>query len=320
VGKIEYIGEEGIATNDHLTTLFVCLLAGLAIPNGMATPTEQLMTLFSSLDGFEPTRQTLHLYSNAIGVIPRAHGIAHAKWWHISLKVTAAGLTTDNVPLPGGGILNLRLDLWRHEVVLETSRGERQTISMADGLTGTEMGERVITAVADFGLTADYARQKFENNDPRHYDPTQAERYFDLLVEVDRIFQIHKAKLKGETGPVQLWPHGFDLAFEWFGTRTVTHEENGRLQTFPSQLNLGFFPGSEGVAPYFYSNPFPFEADRLLGKPLPAGARWHTEGWQGTILPYAELLDDATAEQRLLHYAQTVYELAAPTLTAQNGW
>jgi hypothetical protein len=274
------------------------------------------MTLFPTLDGFEPTRQTLHLYSKAIGVIPRAQGITHPKWWHISLKVTAVGLTTDNIPLPGGGILNLRLDLRRHEVVLETSRGENQTLSMKEGLTGTEMGERVMTAVAKWGLSNNFARAKFENNEPRVYDPTLAERYFVLLVEVDRIFKIHKASLSGESGPVQLWPHGFDLAFEWFGTRLVTQEEHGHVQKFPSQLNLGFFPGSEGVAPYFYSNPFPFAADVLLGKPLPAGARWHTEGWQGTILPYAELVNDPTAEQRLLHYAQTVYELASPTLTA----
>jgi hypothetical protein len=100
---------------------------------------------------------------------------------------------------------------------------------------------------------------------------------------------------------------------EWFGTRTVTYEEHGQLQESPSQLNLGFYPGQPI---YFYSNPFPFAGEQLLDKELPAGARWHTEGWQGTMLPYSELLDDDNAETRLRHFARRVYELALPTLLA----
>jgi hypothetical protein len=96
----------------------------------------------------------------------------------------------------------------------------------------------------------------------------------------------------------------------------VTYEEHGQAQTSPSQLNLGFFPGNEQAVPYFYSNPFPFAAEQLLPKPLPAGAQWYAEGWQGTMLPYAKLVNDEAAEQRLLAYAQAVYTLAAPTLIA----
>ncbi|MCB9009052.1 MAG: hypothetical protein H6656_17095, partial [Ardenticatenaceae bacterium] len=84
-------------------------------------------------------------------------------------------------------------------------------------------------------------------------------------------------------------------------------------QEFPSQLNLGFYPGSEGTAPYFYSNPWPFEAE-LLDKPLPPGASWHTAGWQGAELPYSEVVGQPDAETRLLDFAKTVYKLAAPTL------
>ena len=96
------------------------------------------------------------------------------------------------------------------------------------------------------------------------------------------------------------------------------YEEHGERQELPSQLNLGFFPGSPGVAAYFYSNPWPFEADVLLGQPLPEGAGWHTEGWQGTLLPYEALVSDPNARKRLLNYARRVFELTAPTLTAED--
>lgn len=273
------------------------------------------MSLFTSLANFEPTRKTLHLYSQAIGAIPRTHGIAHPKWWHISLNVRPEGLSSDNIPLPDGGILTLRLDFHQHNVVLATSRGETRTLPMAAGLTGTQMGDSVITAVAEFGLYGEVARTKFENTDPRTYDPAQAEKFFNLLVEIERIFKTHQRQLPAPTGPVQLWPHGFDLAFEWFGSRTQTVTEHGRTEELPAQLNLGFYPGNEGIEPYFYSNPWPFAGDVLLGKPLPQGARWHTDSWEGSMLPYAGLVDDPQAESRLLEYARAVYDLAAPTLT-----
>ncbi|MEZ4516611.1 MAG: hypothetical protein R3C44_07150 [Chloroflexota bacterium] len=52
----------------------------------------------------------------------------------------------------------------------------------------------------------------------------------------------------------------------------------------------------------------------MINKPLPQGAEWHTEGWEGTILPYQLLVEDANAEDRLLEYAQAVFAVVSPTL------
>ena len=153
-------------------------------------------------------------------------------------------------------------------------------------------------------------------DDPRVYDPEQAQNYFTVLTNVARTFEAHRAKLDGKVGPVQVWAHGFDIAFEWFGNRVEEAEEHGEVQALPSQLNLGFYPGNEGVAPYFYSNPWPFEADDLLNQPLPDGATWYTDSWKGATLPYAELVNQPDAEARLLQFSKAVYDLAAPTLMA----
>ena len=53
-----------------------------------------------------------------------------------------------------------------------------------------------------------------------------------------------------------------------------------------------------------------------LDKPLPAGAEWHTEGWQGSTLPYEQLIGDKNAEARLRKYAQAVFDIVSPTLMA----
>lgn len=275
-------------------------------------------SIFPPLAGGNPTLETLHWYARGIGVIPRAHLEQHPKWWHISLKVVSDGLVTHDISIPNGeGLLLLKLDLRQHKVILTTKGGEVQSFSLEEGLTSTAFGDQILDAVAELGFTGKYALEKFDNAEPREYHPETADRYLHVWNHVDRIFKKHLASLVGKTSPVQLWPHGFDMSMEWFGTRIVESESNGKVTTYPAQLNLGFSPGEYShPEPYFFSNPWPFEENKLVDKPLPKGARWFTEGWKGSILPYAELVDDSNAEDRLLAYAQAVYEISVPNLMA----
>jgi hypothetical protein len=100
------------------------------------------------------------------------------------------------------------------------------------------------------------------------------------------------------------------MSFEWFGSKVTIGEDGSKA---PAQLNLGFYPGEE--EPYFYSNPWPFDG-RLVGTPLPSGAEWYTEGWNGTLLSYESLLGDEDWAGRLLDYAAAVHRIARPTLMA----
>lgn len=262
---------------------------------------------------WEATRATLHRYAQAVGVVPRAHAAAHPKWWHISLQVRPTGLVTVPMVRPGGGSFHLRMNLRDHAVHLETSLGDHRVFSMTEGRPGTDFGDRILAAVAELGLDGPYARERFESDEPAVYDPSAAETFWSALVNVASVLEEHRLSLDGTVGQVQLWPHGFDVSTEWFGTRTVEAEEHGEVQSFPSQLNLGFYPGTD--EPYFYSNPWPFD-ERLVGEELPHGARWHTDGWEGTYLPYANLAGDPHAAAKLREFAARVHELAAPTLTA----
>ncbi len=273
---------------------------------------------FPNLEGWEPTRDTLSLYAQVVGALPRALAEPHPKWWHVSLKVGPEGLKTDNMPFPGKEGVALRglMDLRAHRIEIGTSEGQAVGFDMQEGLSAAALGERVIAALADWGISAEFDRSKFEDADPRQYDPSAAAGYHAAILGVDSVLKTHKANLSGETGPVQLWPHHFDLAFEWYGTRMIPYEEHGKVEQYPSQINFGFSPGDGShPAPYFYSNPWPFEAS-LTEAPLPSGARWFTESWEGSLLPYAALVGNPDAEQQLLDYFQTVYDLASPLLVA----
>jgi hypothetical protein len=203
------------------------------------------------------------------------------------------------------------MDLRRHTIRLISGQGEEKSWSMTEGLSSTALGDQILGAVAEFGLTGDYARQKFEDEEPRLYDLAQAQNFLTALVSANDVLETVRAELSGEVGIVQLWPHGFDLAFEWFGTRVEKYEHNGEVGESPAQINFGFYPG-EPI--YFYSNPWPFEKDRLVDHSLPGGARWHEKGFEGTILPYADIVGDPEAKERLVAYFREVYRVASPTL------
>lgn len=258
----------------------------------------------------EPTRSTLHAYAHAVAALPRAHAPAHPLWWHISLKVRPDGLVTEAMPLPAGGAAFVRMDPRSALIVFETSGGDSRSFPMNAGLTATEMGNALIAAGSEFGLSADYDRSTFENDDPRPYDEGDARAFFGALVAAEGVLAIQRNRLQGILGPIQLWPHGFDLAFEWFGTRMVAAED-GVPNDLPAQINLGFYPAGDA---YFYSNPWPFEADALLNVDLPGGAEWHTEGWEGSTLVYADVVGHTDGVDRFLAYAAAVFEAASPQL------
>ncbi len=46
---------------------------------------------------------------------------------------------------------------------------------------------------------------------------------------------------------------------------------------------------------------------------MPPGAEWHTEGWSGAVLRYAQLVGASEAEERLLTFLRT-YQQAGMAL------
>jgi hypothetical protein len=259
----------------------------------------------------------LSQYAAVVGVIPRALSEPHPKWWHISLKVQEDGAATDPIPHPEstGVTFQLLMNLRAHSVDVSTSEGEVRSLSMTDGLSSTEFGNRLLSMLGELGIDAEFEREKYENDEPRAYNPEAANSYRDGLINTSRVLALHRSSLTGDMGPIQLWPHNFDIAFEWFGTRLIPYGEGDDAQEIPSQINFGLAPGDNShPEAYFYSNPWPFE-DSLIDRELPTGAQWFTDNWQGSLLPYAEIAGDPAGEEKLAAYFKAVYELSSPLLT-----
>ncbi len=109
---------------------------------------QQLPTL--TLSDWNPTRDTLHQYAKIIGKIRRQYMPKSKHWWHITLYVSARGLTTSPFPIAGQN-LELTLDLAAHRLAIDSSDGWSAALPLA-GQSAAESCRRIGVTLAKEGM------------------------------------------------------------------------------------------------------------------------------------------------------------------------
>lgn len=270
-----------------------------------------------SSPGWQPTRDTIHSYARVLGTVRRALTPKRRHWSHISLRMTSTGFTTTPI-LAGRMTLELVLDLTHHQLVLTTSRGVewRQPVC---GQSPARFGETLLGTLAYLGVQPEVDRSRFSDDQIGAYDPRAAERLWQVFSQIDAVFRQFQGQLRGETSPVQLWPHHFDLALLWFSSRIVPGADPADEDSADEQMNFGFVTGDASVAePYFYVTAYPLP-DQLPGVALPEGTVWHSEGWQGAILTYASLLESTDPAKTLLAFLQELHRAGSRLMLTEGG-
>jgi hypothetical protein len=258
-----------------------------------------------ALAAWRATRDTLHGYVRVLGAIRGALTPKQRHWWHISLRVAPEGLTTTEIP-SGDSRFELRLDLTTHRLLIRADRTRLSDIPLG-GQSSATLGEQVVSTLEDLGIRPDLDVARLGDAAPAHYDRPDAERFRHALSRIDATLKRLREQLGATTGPVQLWPHHFDLAMNWFSGRRVPGADPADEEASEEQMNFGFSSGDDGIPdPYFYVTAYPLPAG-LVKTPLPSDAFWHTQGWTGAVLPYAALAATERPEEQLLGFLRQVH-------------
>ncbi len=266
------------------------------------------------LASWRATRDTLAGYSKVAGKIRRALTPPQKHWWHASLHVSAAGLTTTPV-WSGSQMFEVVLDLAAHQARILTSAGRSRFVPMT-GQSPAAFCQQLDTALAALGLAVEFDRSVCAAETAGTYDPAAAARYWQALVQIDAVFKRFRHSFREESSPVQLWPHHFDLALLWLSGRLVPGQDPSDPEYADEQMNFGFSTGDEGIAePYFYVTAYPTPA-QWTEQPLPDGAHWRTTGWTGAILPYAALTEASDSQALLLEFLHTAHRAGARLMSA----
>jgi hypothetical protein len=273
------------------------------------------------------TYATLHLWTQIVGKIR----LARAPWlnhsWHVTLYVTARGLTTSPIP-DGVRTFQIDFDFIDHLVRISTSDGAARQFALA-GQSVASFYAAIMADLADLGIHIVIDEMPNELPDPirfsqdhQHacYDPDAVRRFFQILVNADRVFRQFRTGFLGKASPVHFFWGSFDLAVTRFSGRRAPRHPGG-VPHLPDDVaceaysheesSAGFWPGSGAIDyPAFYSYSYPEPAGFRTMRVRPDAA-FFSEALGEFILPYDAVRTAAQPEQALLEFLQSSYEAAA---------
>jgi hypothetical protein len=278
-------------------------------------------------EDWKDTAETLHMWTQIVGKVRLVQSpwINHS--WHVTLYVTPRGLTTSTIP-HGDRSFQLDFDFLKHQLVMTTCDDESRVIPL-EPRTTADFYRAVMGALDELGVPVKIHGRPNEvekaipfAEDTTHaaYDGAAVERFWRVLVQVDRVFQAFRARFVGKNSPVHFFWGSFDLAVTRFSGRPAPPHPGG-FPNLPDRVtreayshevsSAGFWPGSaDAPQPIFFSYAYP-TPDGFSEAPVgPAGASWHKDLGE-FVLPYDAVRTADVPEQALMEFLQTTYEAAA---------
>ena len=237
-------------------------------------------------DGWMVTRATLQRYAHALTAFPRAAAAPMPRWSHVSMDPTPRGFTAAGVPLGDGTELISELDLVEHRIVV-VAGDDRTDIDLREGPSPVSVAGAVRRAASAHGSDIVIDPERASDEDPQSYVTAHAESFHRSARAAVEAMRMLNESIDGETTGPHLWPHGFDIATEWYSERLVDYE--GTPEN--AQIGMGWYPSDTS---YLYVKPWPFH-DEFADHGLPASAVWHRTGWEGARLDIVEPVDVSTA-------------------------
>ncbi|HEY7377824.1 MAG TPA: DUF5996 family protein [Steroidobacteraceae bacterium] len=252
------------------------------------------------IGAWRATRDALHAYAQVAGAVRGAFCPREKHWFHVSLRTDVRGLTTTPIPARRG-TFEIALELATARWCVSFSDGRRWQVPLR-GQSAAELFAESAPVLAEVVRVAKVKRSEFARKAWHDFDPEAVRRYWQVLSWVDLELKRFKASQHAETSPVQLWPHRFDIAMLLCSGRKIPDTDHDDPDVSDEQLNFGFVPGDDAIhEAYFYATAYPDPMKRMKTR-LPPGAYWHTRGWDGAVLPYAELRRARDPEGRLQQF------------------
>ena len=288
-------------------------------------------TLFPEmpLDEWRPTKNTLHLYLQIVGKIRLTMHPRINHWWHVPLYVSPRGLTTRAIPFNGGNF-EIEFDLKDHRLTTRTSGGGVEAFDLNDGLSVADFHGRLFEQLARLGIEPEIKPIPYEapsttpfleDRENKSYDKKYVERFHQILVAVDEIFEDFRGRFTGKSTPVHLFWHSFDLALTRFSGKPAPVRVTAGLverEAYSHEvISFGFWFGDDNVpAPAFYSYTAP-EPEGLADEPLAAPAKWQeANGSHMALLMYDDVRTAPNARELVFEFLESAYQAGGK----RAGW
>ena len=154
----------------------------------LSTATELLLPPLP-LAEWQATYDTLHMWTQIVGKVRLEQCPAINHWWGVALYTTANGLTTSPIPF-GNESFEVEFDFLKHELVIETSRGEIRKIKL-EPKTVAQFYKEFLAALHELGIDVSIytTPAEFPNPIPFEKDETHAAYDAEAVSRFWRVLQ-----------------------------------------------------------------------------------------------------------------------------------
>ncbi len=274
------------------------------------------------LEEWQDTYRTVHMWMQIVGKVKLELHPYINHWWHTALYVTARGMTTGPIPF-GRMTFEIAFDFIDHQLFLYTSKGVMRAMpliprSVADfyhefmALLHAQDIEVVINTLPS--EVTDPIPCDINDRDAS-YDEAAVNRFWRILVQVDRVFKEFRSDFIGKSSPVHFFWGAFDLAVTRFSGRRAPERKGADTITREGYshevISCGFWPGGgqiNGPAFYAYAAPEPNGLKTATIRPHEAN---YITDLSEFLLMYDDVRKASSPDQMILDFCQSTYDAAA---------
>ena len=274
------------------------------------------------LEEWQDTYRTLHMWMQIVGKVKLALHPYINHWWQTALYVTARGMTTGPIP-SGRNTFEITFDFIDHQLFLFTSTGVIRAMpliprSVADFyhefmalLHSQNIEVKINTLPSE---VTDPIRCDVNYHDAS-YDAASVNRFWRILVQVDRVFKEFRSDFIGKNSPVHFFWGGFDLAVTRFSGRRAPERKGADAITREGYshevISCGFWPGGGKInGPAFYAYAAP-EPDGFKTATIRPHEAFYSTDLSIFLLMYDDVRKANSPEQMILDFCQSTYDAAA---------
>ncbi|HWG59681.1 MAG TPA: DUF5996 family protein [Candidatus Acidoferrales bacterium] len=274
------------------------------------------------LESWKDTYATLHMWTQMVGKVRLALTPLVNHWWNVPLYVSARGLTTSPMPYQDR-MIEIWFDFIQHRLVLQSSNGLTRTLPLRPISVADFYGE-FQELLRSANVHADMWKMPVEIPNPIAFDQDRvhasyqseyAERFWHILLEVDRVLQEFRSRFIGKCSPVHFFWGSFDLAVTRFSGRRAPEKPGADAITREAYSHevssVGFWPGGgdvPGAAFYSYMAPEPTGFREARARPDSA---FYQQKLGEFILMYDDVQRAASPRAALLDFCESTYAAGA---------
>lgn len=276
---------------------------------------------------WQETLEAVHLWSQIVGKIRLEHmpWINHS--WHVTLYVSARGLSTSLIPHISGGF-EIEFNFVDHRLEIRKIDGKRASFDL-DSMSVADFYGKTLDGLKQLNLKTEIYPMPVELPDPivpfpentrqTPYNTEAVHRFWLALTHVHRVFTQFRSIFTGKVSPVHFFWGVFDLAVTRFSGRSAPKHPGGipncpdwvMEESYSHELSsAGFWAGTGLGEAAFYSYAYPEPEGYCTGNIQPKEA-WYHEELGEYILPYRAVQNAKNPDGLLIGFLQSTYEAAA---------